>query len=271
MLHLASSAAGSRRYVAFERPQEVQSLSLKGLGYFKRALGMGDYRGNLRSWITRPGPVVLGCIVENALLGWCTFEKWDRSDRDKTPIYVLRMIEVGAEHRGQKIGLNLMTLAGVIAPGHLVTRPLSANSQQFFEALGFLCPPEEAQIDFHDKFGYLLLPSEAKQRVFSGPPDNGLGLVAGNITACADRLKTNVLRQELSRVPSFAQAFMSTVPREAAGVGDHQKTFIKTDTSRIPCACGSVTIAFHTLANGQSEQISVECAKCGNVWLTVPI
>ena len=271
MHRIASTRDGKWQYVAFERPEEIRHLSLNGLGYFKRALGMGDYRGNLQSWITSSEPVLLGCLAENTLLGWCMFERWDRSDADKTPIHVLRMIEVGSKHRGQKIGLNLMTLTGMIAPGHLVTRPLSVASEQFFQRLGFIRPPEEAQIDFHDKFGYLLLPAQAKHSVFQEPLDNGLILSRDGITRCSDGLKTAVLRSELSRAPSFAQAFMSTVARTSARGDGAEKSYIKTDTSRIPCACGSIAISFYTLLGDEGDEISVECERCGNVWLTVPV
>ncbi len=271
MDRLASTHNGKRQYVAFERPEEVRHLSLNGLGYFKRALGMSEYRATFRSWITSPEPVVLGCLAGNTLLGWCMLERWDRSDPDKTPIHVLRMIEVSSKHRGQKIGLNLTSLTGMMAPGHLVTRPLSAASEQFFQRLGFIRPPEEARVDFHDKFGYLLLPAQAKHRLFDKPLDKGLVLVNEGVTRCSDRLKTVVLREELSRAPSFAQAFMSTVASPTGRANGAQKSYIKTDTSRVPCTCGSVAITFYTLPGDNGEDISVECERCGDVWLTVPV
>ncbi len=271
MQRLASTHDGKRQYLAFERPQEVLSLELKELGYFRRALGMSEYRATFQSWVAGPEPVLLGCLAENTLLGWCMFERWDRSDADKTPIHVLRMIEVGGKHRGQKIGLNLMTLTGMIAPGHLVTRPLSAASERFFQRLGFIRPPEEAQVDFHDKYGYLLLPAQVKHRLFGKPLDDGLALLNDAITRCSDRLKTAVLRGELSQAPSFAQAFMSAVARPAGREDGAEKSYIKTDTARFPCSCGSIAITFYTLPGDDGAALSVECERCGNVWLTVPV
>ena len=101
MIELATSSDGGRRYVVFEHSREVQNLSLRGLGYFKQALGMSDYLGSFGSWIERRGPVLIACLSEAQLLAWCMFEPWERSDRDRTPIFLLRTIEVGARRRGQ--------------------------------------------------------------------------------------------------------------------------------------------------------------------------
>ena len=113
-----------------------------------------------------------------------------------------------------------------------------------------------------------------KRRFFQTPPDDGLSLDAGNITRCSDRLKTALLREEISQATGFAQAFMQTMqvvsaPQEA-GKGD--RIFIKTDTTRLSCHCGSTSINFYTVSRGEGkDHLSVECARCGDTWLTVPI
>ena len=243
---------------------------MKGLGYFKKALGMSDYLERFQSWIAREGPLLLGCLVDNALVGWCMFERWEKNDKDDTPIYVLRMIEVSREHRKQNIGISLMTLVFHIAPGHIVTRPLSKNSEQFFRHLGFIRPPDNVQIDFRDKYGYLLLPSAVKHAIIQMPNNSDLKIKVENVQRCADALKTSVLRDSLSKTQSFAQAFITTLKKpNFFSLG--QKTFIKTDTSKISCLCGSQTIDFYTIENGTGEHLSVECQRCGDVWLTVPI
>ncbi len=270
MLLLASNNGGNQKYVLFEQPKEVQYLSLEGLGYFKRTLGMGDYLEGFQSWISNQRSLLFGCVEGNALVGWCMFEQWEKGDRDGTPIYVLRTIEVRTMDRRKKIGLNLVALLALVAPGHIVTRPLSANAKAFFEGVGFISPPEDAHIDFHDKYGYLLLPSVVKRSLFSNPTDKELILEQGNIDRCSGSLRTHVLRDEISRVSGFAQAFKATLamPNKEP---EAEKIFIKTDTSKIACACGSKIITFYTIPNGKQEHISVECDRCGEVWLTVPI
>ena len=270
MLQLAVLSDQTRRYAVFEQPREIEYLSLQGLGHFKKALGMDDYLKYFQSWITRQGPVLLGCIEGNSLLSWCMFERWDRSDRDKTPIYVLRTIEVQRQRRGQKIGLNLVTLVALVAPGHIVTRPLSNISKAFFQRLGFIEPPSDAQVDFHDKYGYLLLPSLVKQRHLPNPAGGDLVLDSPNVARCSDRLKTALLREEISQATSFAQAFVSLLATPKQG-REAEKVFIKSDTARIPCRCGATTIHFYTVSESEQDHLSVECAKCGDVWLTVPV
>lgn len=273
MLRLASSVGSKAAYFAFQRAQEVEHLSLKGLGYFKRALGMDDYLTHYQSWIARPDAHLLGCVNGGSLLGWCMFEHWERSDRDRTPIYVLRMIEVQPKYRKQKIGLNLMALVSLVAPGHIVTRPLSAKSRSFFQKLGFIEPPPGAQIDFHDKYGYLLLPSSIKRRFLGQARDERLELHSDNITKYSGQLKTLLLREEISKSPGFAQAFMNALSAPATNPGEEgaEKVLIKTDTARIPCQCGSTTIEFYTISNGERDHLSVQCARCGDIWLTIPI
>jgi len=271
MLQLASYPDQNRQYVVFERFREIEYLSLQGLGYFKKALGMDDYPNYFQSWIARQEPVLLGCIEGNSLLGWCMFERWDKRDRDKTPIYVLRMIEVQRLHWGQQIGLNLVTLVALVASGHIVTRPLSNESKAFFRGLGFIEPPPDAYVDSRDKYGYLLLPSVVKSRLFHTPLDDGLRPDAGNITRCSDRLKTALLREQISWTTSFAQAFAQvlSVPQET---GEEAKVFIKTDTAASPCHCGSTSINFYTVIGEEGkDHLCVECARCGDTWLTVPI
>ncbi len=270
MLLLASSPEKEQQYVNFERPAEVASYAMKGLGYFKRALGMSDYLERFQSWIAREGPLFLGCLVDNALVGWCMFERWEKNDKDDTPIYVLRMIEVSREHRKQHIGISLMTLVFHIAPGHIVTRPLSKNAEQFFRHLGFIRPPDNAQIDFRDKYGYLLLPSAVKHALNQTLKNSALKINNETVQRCADALKTSVLRDSLSNTQSFAQAFITTL-KKPNFFREGQKVFIKTDTSKSSCLCGSQTISFYTVESGTEEYLSVECQRCGDVWLTVPI
>lgn len=273
MLRLASSVGSEAAYFVFERALEVERLSLNGLGYFKRALGMDDYLSHYRSWIARPDARLLGCVNGDSLLGWCMFEHWDRDDRDRTPIFVLRMIEVQPKHRKQKIGLHLMILVSLVAPGHIVTRPLSAESKAFFQKLGFIEPPPNAQIDFHDKYGYLLLPSSIKRAFLRQAWDERLELDSDNITKYSDQLKALLLREKVSESPSFAQAFMNALSAPATNPGEEaaEKVLIKTDTARTPCHCGSTTIEFYTISNGERDHLSVECARCGDTWLTIPI
>lgn len=271
MQRIASIEDRDRQYIALERADEITRLSLADLGYFGSALGMSDYPATFRSWLTSPEPVLLGCLDQGSLLGWCMFERWDRSDADNTPIHVLRMIEVGAIYRRQNVGRSLIALAAMMAPGHMVARPISVPSERFFQRLGFIRPPTEAQVDFHDKFGYVLLPSRAKDRLFQAPLDRGLIVLDDAITRCSNRLKTDVLRGELSNEPSFAQAFMSKIAGPTTATNGVVKALIKTDTSSVQCTCGSVDIAFYTLRSDERDELGVECARCGNVWLTVPV
>ncbi|MCH8921071.1 MAG: GNAT family N-acetyltransferase, partial [Chloroflexi bacterium] len=189
MLSIASVQDGDRQYVVLERAEEVRRLDLADLGYFDGALGMSDYPAMFRSWLTSAEPVLLGCLAGNRLLGWCMFEEWDRSDADKTPIHVLRMIEVGAGYRQRNIGRFLTALAAMMAPGHMVTRPLTIASERFFQRLGFIRPPEGAQVDFHDKFGYLLLPTSAKQGLIQTSSRERLILQQEAITHSSNKLK----------------------------------------------------------------------------------
>lgn len=270
MLKLASAPQEGHMYVSFEHQREVENLSLRGLGYFRKALGMSDYRGHFKSWITRPGPVLLGCVVENELAGWCMFESWDRSDKDGTPISVLRTIEVRPNDRGKGIGQNLVALMAHLAPGHIATRPLGPKAKQFFEKIGFIAPPREVQVAFEDRSGYLLLPSAAKRGFLHTLNHNGQLLEAQNIEKCSRSLKTQVLREEISHHKGFGQAFMAALSTNGSET-EAEKVFIKNDTGRIPCACGSTSISFFTLAASEREHLTVECSTCGDVWVTVPI
>jgi len=270
MRKLASAPDGRHIYVSFEHPREVDSLSLSGLGYFKKSLGMNDYRGSFKSWIARPGPVLLGCLVEDELAGWCMFERWDRNDKDGTPSSVLRTIEVRPSDRGKRIGLNLVALMARVVPGHIATRPLSANAWQFFEKIGFIAPPPEAQIAFQDRYGYLLLPSVTKRGFLCSLKRDELLLEAQNIEKCSSLLKTQVLREEISHHTGFGQAFAASLSKSESDT-DAEKVFTKSDTAKIPCACGSTSISFFTLSDGEREHLTVECNRCGDVWVTMPI
>ena len=270
MLKLASTINGGHMYVSFEHPQEVDYLSFKGLGYFTKTLGMSDYRGNFKGWITRPGPVLLGCVAENELAGWCMFERWDRNDKDGTPISVLRTIEVRPSDRGKGMGLNLVALMAHVVPGHIATRPLSPKAKQFFEKIGFISPPGEAQIAFESRYGYLLLPSVAKRGFLHTLNHDELLFEADNIEKCSRHLKTQVLREEMSRHTGFGQAFVAALSKNGSET-EAEKVFNKSDTARIPCACGSTSISFFTLVAGEREHLTVECDRCGDVWVTVPI
>ena len=270
MLKLASTADGGHVYVSFEHPQEVDHLALTGLGYFTKALGMDDYRGNFKSWIKRPGPILVGCLVENQLAGWCMFEKWDRNDKDGTPISVLRTIEVRPADRGKRIGLNLVALMANIVPGHMATRPFSLRAKEFFENIGFISPPKQSQIAFENRFGYLLLPATAKRNFLKAVQQGELSLEAQNIEKSSLHLKTQVLREEISHHAGFGQAFLAAVSKNGAET-DVDKVFIKSDTAAIPCCCGSSSIDFFTLSDGDLEHLMVGCSKCGEVSVTVPI
>lgn len=270
MLKLASTPTGGHVYVSFEHPQEVDHLVLTGLGYFTKALGMNNYRGNFKSWIKRPGPILLGCLVENQLAGWCMFEKWDRNDKDGTPISVLRTIEVRPADRGKRIGLNLVALMANIVPGHMATRPFSLKAKQFFEKIGFISPPKVSQIAFENRYGYLLLPSTAKRSFLQMVKQNELVVDADIIEKCSRGLKTQVLRGEISQHAGFGQAFLAVLSKNGSET-DVEKVFIKSDTATIPCACGSSSINFFTLNGGDKEHLTVECNRCGNVWVTVPV
>ena len=245
MLKLASIPDRGHVYVSFEHPREVDHLSLKGLGYFTKALGMSDYRGKFKSWITRPGPVLLGCVVENQLSGWCMFERWDRNDKDGTPISVLRTIEVRPNDRGKGIGLNLVALMAHAVPGHMATRPLGPKAKRFFEKVGFISPPKESQIAFENRYGYLLLPSTAKRSFLQMVKQNELLIDADSIEKCSRGLKTQVLRGEISQHAGFGQAFLAVLSKNGSET-DVEKVFIKSDTATIPCACGSSSINFFT-------------------------
>ena len=270
MIELATSTGGERRYVVFERSREVQNLSLQGLGYFKRVLGMSDYLGSFRSWIERRDPVLVGCLSEAELLGWCMFEPWERSDRDRTPIFLLRTIEVGARHRGQGMGRHLMDLVFRLVPGHIITHPLSTAAQRFFEHLWFLEAPEVLREEMRDRYGYFLLPSAAKQELIIEPPDD-LVLRAADVQRFADGLRAEVLQKELVGAKSFAQAFASALPGVETGTQAIENRYsIRSVTSQVPCACGSIDIDFFTAVNGR-EYLSAECEKCGRTWMTIPL
>ncbi len=270
MLKLASTADGGHVYVSFDHSQEVEHLEFKGLGYFRKALGMSDYRGYFKSWIKRPGPMLLGCMAENQLVAWCMFEKWDRNDKDGTPISVLRTIEVRPTDRSKRIGLNLVALMANIVPGHMATRPFSLKAKQFFEKIGFISPPMESQLAFENRYGYLLLPSVAKRSFLKTVNQSQLSLEAQNIEKCSLHLKTQVLREEISHHTGFGQAFLAAVSKNGSE-SDVEKVFIKSDTATIPCACGSSSINFFTLTSGEKEHLTVECSRCGDVWVTVPV
>ena len=270
MIDLATSRDGDRRYVVFERSREVQNLSLRDLGYFKRALGMSDYAGSFRSWIDRRGPVLIGCLSEAQLLGWCLLEPWERNDRDHTPIFLLRTIEVGARHRGQGVGKHLMDLIFRLAPGHVITHPLSTNAQHFFEHFGFVEAPEVLREEMRDRYGYWLLPSSAKQKLILAPPED-MAVNAANMQHFADGLRADVLQKELVGAKSFAQAFASAVPGDTGErLAEDGRRPIKNVTSRVPCACGSVDIAFFATVNGR-EYLSADCDRCGRTWMTIPL
>jgi len=270
MLKLASTHDSGLAFVSFDHPREVDHIELKGLGYFRKALGMSDYRGNFKSWIKRPGPILLGCMAENQLVGWCMFEKWDRNDKDGTPISVLRTIEVRPADRGKRIGLNLVTLMANIVPGHMATRPFNLKAKQFFEKIGFISPPKESQIAFENRFGYLLLPSAAKRSFLKTVRQSQLSLEAHNIEKSSLHLKTQVLREEIAHHTGFGQAFLAAVSKNGSDT-DVDKVFIKSDTATIPCICGSSSIDFFTLSDGDLEHLMVECNRCGDVWVTVPV
>lgn len=270
MLKLASTADSGHVYVSFEHAQEIEHVQLNGLGYFRKALGMSDYLASFKSWIKRPEPILLGCMVENQMVGWCMFEKWDRNDKDGTPISVLRTIEVRPKDRGKRIGLNLVALMANIVPGHMATRPFSLKAKQFFEGIGFLVPPKESQIAFENRYGYLLLPSIAKRSFLKTVLQSELSLEVQSIEKCSLQLKTQVLREEISHHTGFGQAFLAAVSKNGSYT-DVDKIFIKTDTAAIPCSCGSRNIDFFSLSDGDLEHLMVECNRCGDVWVTVPV
>ena len=270
VIDLATSRDGDRRYVVFERSREVQNLSLRGLGYFKRTLGMDDYVGSFGSWIERRGPVLIGCLSEAQLLGWCMLEPWERNDRDRTPIFLLRTIEVGAQQRGQGMGRHLMNLVFRLAPGHMITHPLNAAAQRFFEHLGFLEAPEVFRDEMRDRYGYLLLPSSAKQELILEPPED-LVLHTADVQRFADTLRAEVLHKELVGAKSFAQAFAAALPGGTTGaLATEIRHPIRSVTSQVPCACGSIDIEFFTTSNGR-EYLSAQCERCGRTWMTIPL
>jgi GNAT superfamily N-acetyltransferase len=275
MLELAVLKNEVDRYVLFEHLEEVEHMSLEKLGYFKKVLGMSDYLGSFKSWIRRPEPLVFGCLAQNLVIGWAMFERWEKTDKDRTPIFVLRMIEVAAKYRRKHIGRHLMALVMEAAPGHLVTRPLSQMSAAFFKKLGFIEPPPGLSIDLQDKYGYLLLPTVPKFRFVEDHSSRGLTKNTENIKHCSDGLKTQVLRQEIAKSPGFAHAFtrVLTNPQQGSkGVwSTENKAFIKVDMARVACTCGSFDIGFFSITNGDQKYTSVECQRCGKVWLTVPI
>ena len=270
MIGLATSSDGDRRYVVFEHSREVQNLSLRGLGYFKRTLGMSDYLGSFGSWIERRGPVLVGCLSEAQLLGWCMFEPWERSDRDRTPIFLLRTIEVDAKAREQGTGKHLMDLVFRLAPGHIITHPLNAHAQRFFKHLGFIEAPEVLREEMRDRYGYLLLPTLAKQELTLDRPDD-LVLHAADVQRFADGLRAEVLQKELVGAKSFAQAFAAALPGGTTGaLATEIRHSIRRVTSQVPCACGSIDIEFFTTSNGR-EYLSAECERCGRTWMTIPL
>jgi len=281
MRELVVNKNGGQRYVLFERPDEVEHISLEKLGYFKKVLGMSDYAGSFKSWIRRPEPLLFGCLAKNLLIGWSMFERWEKTDADRTPIFVLRMIEVAAKQRRRKIGRHLMALVMDAAPGHLVTRPLSQRSAAFFKKSGFIEPPPDLSIDLQDKYGYLLLPTVTKLRFVKNNSPEGLIKNSQNIKLCSDELKTEVLRQEIARSSGFAHAFSRVLANpnqpschceaQADMAGIEKKSSIKEDTARVSCSCGSFNIEFFSVTNGDQKYMSVECQHCGKVWLTVPV
>ena len=157
-----------------------------------------------------------------------------------------------------------------VVPGHIATRPLSPNAKQFFEEIGFVSPPREAQIAFEDRYGYLLLPSVAKRGFLHTLNHNEMTIEAQNIDKCSHHLKTQVLREEISHQSSFGEAFIAAVSKNGSET-ETEKVFTKSDTARIPCTCGSTSISFFTLTTGEKEHLTVECNRCGAVWVTVPI
>jgi GNAT superfamily N-acetyltransferase len=270
MITLATSSDGKQEYVVFERSREVQNLSMREVGYFKRALGMSDYVASFCSWIGRQGPVLIGCVSEAQLLGWCMFERWERSDRDRSPIFLLRTIEVGTRHRGQGIGRHLMELVFRLAPGHLIVHPLSDPAQQFFEYLGFIQAPAVLREEMRDRYGYSVLPSAAKHDLILGPPE-GLVLHAAELERFTDGLSADVLQRELKEAKSFAQAFASAIQGDSIGaLAQGARRPIKRVTNRVPCACGSVEGQFSVGGDG-SEFLSAECSRCGRTWITIPL
>jgi len=286
MLELAVLKNEGQRYVLFEHPVEVEHISFEKLGYFKKVLGMSDYPGNFQSYIRRPEPLLVGCLEQNLIIGWSMFERWEKSDKDRTPIFVLRMIEVAAEYRGKKIGRHLMVLVMEAAPGHLATRPLSQKSATFFKKSGFIEPPPDISIDLQNKYGYLVLPTVTKFGVIENHSSRGLTKNTENIKRCSDGLKTQVLRQEIAKSSSFAHAFtrlLSSPNRADCGLrpggacapeglrNSENKALIKVDMARVACTCGSFDIGFFTITNGDQKYMSVECQGCDKVWLTVPI
>jgi GNAT superfamily N-acetyltransferase len=270
MITLATSSDGKQQYVVFERSRSVQNLSMRELGYFKRALGMSDYVASFRSWINRPGPVLIGCVSETQLLGWGMFEQWERNDRDRTPIFLLRTIEVGTRYRGQGMGRHLMELVLRLAPGHVIVHPLSAPAQQFFEHLGFIQAPEVLREEMRDRYGYSLLPSSAKHDLILRRPED-LVLHTGELERFADRLSAEVLDKELKGAKGFAGAFASAIQGDSTrALAQGARRHIKDVANRVPCACGSVEGQFSVSGNG-SEFLSAECRRCGRTWITIPL
>jgi len=271
MVTLASSQDERHSYVLFERPAEVGPLSLTGLGYFEKALGVKDYRKHIQRWIRRPAPLVLGCLEQERMVGWAMCEPWDRRDRDSTPIFVLRMIEVAQDRRKCGIGRALVILSGLLAPGHMVTRPLSGDSENFFTGLGFIRPPSDCAVELRDKYGYLLLPATAKQRL--AEQNNGaITLREAIVRQCADQQRAQVLRDEITRTTGFAQAFAAAVaPGQHEPSALSERRLIQSGTAQVPCACGRREVAFYAIRNGERDYLGVECVQCGRVWLTVPV
>ncbi len=163
-----------------------------------------------------------------------------------------------------------MDLVFRLAPGHIITHPLSASAQHFFEHLGFLEAPEVLQEEMRDRYGYLLLPSSAKQELIPEPPED-LVLHTADVQRFADGLRAEVLQKELVGAKSFAQAFASALPGDATEVlAQEGRRPIKSVTSRVPCACGSVDAEFFVTVNGR-EYLSAECERCGRTWMTIPL
>jgi len=277
MRELAVNKNAGQRYVLFERPEEVEHISIEKLGYFKKVLGMSNYPGSFKSWIRRPDPLLFGCLTKNLLIGWSMVERWEKTDADRTPIFVLRMIEVAVKQRRRKIGRHLMALVMDAASGHLVTRPLNQRAVAFFKKFGFIEPPPDLSIDLQDKYGYLLLPSVNRLQFVKNNSPEDLVKNNQNIKLCSDELKTEVLRQEIARSSGFAHAFTKVLAKQTDTESDlgspsvENKRSIKEDTARVSCICGSVNIEFFSITNGKQKYMSVECQHCGKVWLTVPI
>lgn len=279
MIEIAKNADGVCFYL-LEHPFELDKLGIGEFSYFKKHLGMSDYKANFKSWLKRPTVYLVVAVKGNLIIGWSMNEKWSKASLDGRPVFVLRAIEISPDLSSKGLGRALFILISKILPGHIITKPVNANAKKFFSSLSFIQPERNCAVDLADYPGYMVLNENTKILLTM----DRMGIVQDSTEQC----KTKVFPNEKAPVTKEQKAPAISEPvkdvRQTTSAND---THIATDVipSTDATVCGEFTgkqkmlsacecgenLAGKYLQKGKRSGTAFICCACGKERYFLPL